>query len=134
MGSEMCIRDSYNSPNSEPPQACLLAVSPTLTGEWEWDDLMDTLEETIDWAIKRAVDPDLLDQTPYAQVLPTVMTALAGGSGALALDFKRNIVDNPIPGSVSPIILNNYEITAFGNPIQATFNWQDFENTTNDNP
>lgn len=114
---EIPIKDSttgialhYNSPNSEPPQTCLLAVTPKVTGQWSWDDLMDTLEETIDWAKKRGVDPDLLDDTPYAQVLPTIMAALAADEGTVSLDLKRNIVQNPIPGTSGPIILQNYQV------------------------
>lgn len=64
----------YDQPNSEPPQCVLVAVSPTIKGHWEWDDLVDTLIDTFDRAKRRAVEPDFLRTTPYAQVLPAVLS------------------------------------------------------------
>jgi hypothetical protein len=64
----------YNQPNTEPPQCVLLAVSPTIKGRWEWDDLIDTLTDTFDRAKRRAVEPDFLRTTPYAQLLPAVLS------------------------------------------------------------
>jgi hypothetical protein len=65
----------YNQPNTEPPQCLLLAVSPTIKGRWEWDDLVDTLMDTFDRAKRRAVEPDFLRTTPYAQLLPAVLSS-----------------------------------------------------------
>ena len=64
----------YNQPNTEPPQCLLLAVSPVINGRWEWDDLVDTLTDTLDRAKRRAVEPDFLRATPYAQLLPAVLS------------------------------------------------------------
>jgi hypothetical protein len=64
----------YNQPNTEPPQCLLLAVSPVINGRWEWDDLVDTLTDTFDRAKRRAVEPDFLRATPYAQLLPAVLS------------------------------------------------------------
>jgi hypothetical protein len=64
----------YNQPNTEPPQCLLLAVSPTIKGHWDWDDLVDTLVDTFDRAKRRAVEPDFLRTTPFAQLLPAVLT------------------------------------------------------------
>lgn len=64
----------YNQPNTEPPQCLLLAVSPTIKGHWEWDDLVETLTDTFDRAKRRAVEPDFLRTTPYAQLLPAVLS------------------------------------------------------------
>ena len=64
----------YDQPNTEPPQCVLLAVSPTITGRWEWDDLVETLIDTFDRAGRRAVEPDFLRTTPYAQLLPAVLS------------------------------------------------------------
>ncbi|NII25638.1 DUF4200 domain-containing protein [Pseudoflavitalea sp. X16] len=98
----------YNNPNSETPNACLLAVSPDLNGSWSWDDLMDTLYETLQWAKKRAVDPDLLNDTIYAQILPAIMAAMTGTSDTPTLDFGRNCVDNPKRGVLDIIRLEDY--------------------------
>ena len=64
----------YNQPNTEPPQCILLAVSPNVNGRWEWDDLVETVIDTFDRAKRRAVEPDFLRPTPYAQLLPAVLS------------------------------------------------------------
>ena len=49
---------------------------PTRPGRWQWDDLVAALNETLDLAKLRAVEPAQLDSTAYAQLLPaTVMAA-----------------------------------------------------------
>lgn len=68
------IAAHYDQPNTEPPQCVLLAVSPTFKGHWEWNDLVDTLIDTFDRAKRRAVEPDFLRTTPYAQLLPAVLS------------------------------------------------------------
>jgi hypothetical protein len=68
------IAGHYDQPNTEPPQCVLVAVSPTIKGRWEWNDLVDTLIDTFDRAKRRAVEPDFLRTTPYAQVLPAVLS------------------------------------------------------------
>jgi hypothetical protein len=64
----------YNQPNTEPPQNLLLAVSPVINGTWDWDNLVDTLTDTLDRAKRRAVEPDFLRQTDYAQLLPAILS------------------------------------------------------------
>ena len=64
----------YNQPNTEPPQCVLVAVSPAITGHWDWDDLVETVIDTFDRVKRRAVEPDFLRQTPYAQLLPAVLS------------------------------------------------------------
>ncbi len=98
----------YNNPNSEPPQSCLLAVSPDLTGQWSWDDLMDTLSETLDWSKKRAVDPDLLNDSLYAQVLPAIFAAVSASGNTPTLDFGRNIIKKPTPGKIDLVRISDY--------------------------
>ena len=66
----------YDQPNTEPPQVMLVAVPPKLTGKWHWNDLIDTIHETIDMAKKRAVEPAQIETTAYAQFLPTTMMAV----------------------------------------------------------
>jgi hypothetical protein len=64
----------YNQPNTEPAQCVLVAISPTIKGHWEWDDLVATLIDTFDRAKRRGVEPDFLRTTPYAQLLPAVLS------------------------------------------------------------
>ncbi|WP_185921919.1 hypothetical protein [Streptomyces sp. WAC06614] len=66
----------YDGPDSEPPQAMLLVVPPARTGTWNEDDLVAAVQETLDLAALRAVEPDHLDGTAYAHLLPaTVLSA-----------------------------------------------------------
>jgi hypothetical protein len=63
-------------PDSEPPQAMLLVVPPVRTGAWNTDDLVAAVTETFELAQLRAVEPEHLDDTAYAQLLPaTVLSA-----------------------------------------------------------
>ena len=64
----------YNQPNTEPPQCLLLAISPVIKGRWEWENLVDILIDTFDRAKRRAVEPDFLRATPYAQILPAILS------------------------------------------------------------
>jgi hypothetical protein len=65
-------------PGSEPPQAMLLVVPPVRTGTWSVDDIVAAILQTYDLAQLRAVEPQHLDGTAYAQLLPaTVLSAAA---------------------------------------------------------
>jgi hypothetical protein len=67
----------FDRPNSEPPQTLLLAL-PADHGEgWTWDDLVDSVRETVDLAKKRAIEPDHLDTSAYARFLPAVISAVS---------------------------------------------------------
>lgn len=67
----------FNQPNSEPPQVCLLAVTPGITGNWTWDKLVGILQDTFERAQRRAVEPDHLGQTAYGHLLPAILTPVA---------------------------------------------------------
>ena len=84
----------FDQPNSEPPQALLLAITPEVTGHWKWQDLVDTLHETLDMAKKRAVEPDQIDKTDYAQLLPAIMAPMTPSLATISLDFAANLDTN----------------------------------------
>ena len=69
------ITFNYARPDNEPPQAMLLVTSPSAPGAWQWDDLVAALNETLDLAKKRAVEPAFLDPTVYSRFLPATVTA-----------------------------------------------------------
>ncbi len=64
----------YDQPNSEPPQTLLLVTPSNFTGSWQWDDLVNTLHETLEMAKKRAVEPDHIDDTVYSRFLPAILS------------------------------------------------------------
>ena len=89
------ITFNFDRPDTEPPQSILLVTPASATGRWEWADLVGALNETLDLAKKRAVEPAQLDVTPYARFLPaavmavtlygiSISTSLAVANGALA--------------------------------------------------
>jgi hypothetical protein len=67
----------YNQPSSQPPQTVLLAVTPELTGSWNWAKLEGILNDTLDRTKQRAVEPGQLDHTAFGQLLPAVIAAVS---------------------------------------------------------
>ena len=76
------IAVNYNQPNAEPPQVLLLAVTPKLTGSWNWDDLVAILVDTLDRAKLRAVEPDHLGASALAHFLPAILTPTTSNPNA----------------------------------------------------
>ncbi len=72
---DTAITFNYARPDNEPPQTMLLVTSASNTGEWQWDDLVAALNETLDLAKKRAVEPAFLDPTVYTRFLPATVAA-----------------------------------------------------------
>jgi hypothetical protein len=71
------ITFNFDRPGNEPPQAILLVTPATGNGTWQWDDLLGALNETLDLAKLRAVEPADIDQTPYSMFVPATITAAA---------------------------------------------------------
>jgi hypothetical protein len=82
---------NFDQPNSEPPQTLLLVVPPERTGRWHWQDLVDTLHETLDLAKKRAVEPKHIDEQALAQALPAIMMAVTRYQSTFSVDLARNL-------------------------------------------
>jgi hypothetical protein len=80
----------YDRPNAEPPQSMLLVVPPEITGSWRWDDLVDAVNETLDLAKQRAVEPAEIDQTAYARLLPATLFATAQKEITIVADLALN--------------------------------------------
>ncbi|MGI4735267.1 MAG: hypothetical protein ACRYG7_08825 [Janthinobacterium lividum] len=79
----------YDQPNSEAPQSMLLVVSPRVdtTKPWQADDLLGAVNETLDLAKKRTVEPDDLAATHLATVLPAVIAPVAQQAVTMTLDL-----------------------------------------------
>ena len=80
----------FDRPGSQPPQAMLLAVPPALTGSWQWDDLVATLNETLEAAKSRAVEPAQVDGSSYAQLLPATLMAVTLYMITIATNLAEN--------------------------------------------
>ena len=80
----------YDRPNTEPPQAMLLAMSPRMSGGWQWPDLVDAVRETFAEARLRAVEPAQVDGEPHAQFLPAAITAATQFPITVGLNLAMN--------------------------------------------
>ena len=80
----------YDRPNAEPPQTLLLVTPSEFQGSWQWQDLIDTLHETLDMAKKRAIEPDHIDTTDYARFLPGLVSASTVYPVTAALNLAFN--------------------------------------------
>jgi hypothetical protein len=67
----------YNQPGAQPPQSLLLAVAPELTGSWTWAELSGVITDTLRRSKLRAVEPDHLQSTALAHLLPAILTPAA---------------------------------------------------------
>lgn len=86
----------FDKPNSEPPQAILLATPTQFRGGWQWRDLVDTLHETLDMARIRAVEPKQLDNTDLSVFLPATILATTWQPITIAADLSivNKYIDN----------------------------------------
>ncbi len=77
---DTAVTFNFARPDNEPPQAILVVTPATWDGLWHWEDLVGALNETLDLAKKRALEPAQIDDTAYARFLPaTIMAATTHG-------------------------------------------------------
>jgi hypothetical protein len=81
----------YDRPNCEPPQAWLLAMVAERGGHWSWDELLSAVNDTIDSAKRRAIEPAHVDQTAYAWFLPATMSAYTFPEISISNYLLRNV-------------------------------------------
>ena len=82
------IAFQFDKPNAEPPQSILLATPPQFSGAWRWDDLVQTLQDTLDMARLRAVEPQQLDQEALSVFLPATILATTWRPVTIAADLS----------------------------------------------
>ena len=80
----------FNRPNSEAPQSMLLVTPADFRGAWQWQDLVDALNDTFDLAKLRAIEPSHIDNTPYAPFLPATVVATQAAQLTIALELSLN--------------------------------------------
>ena len=82
----------YDRPNCEAPQSLLLVTPASVTGAWDWQELVAALHEGLELARLRALEPDLIDQTEYARLLPATVATMTRFPVTMALNFALNAV------------------------------------------
>ena len=98
------IAFNYDQPGSMPPQALLLAVPPSISGHWNWDDLIGIVKDTFLRAKQRAVEPAMLDKLDKPEVnvlLPALLASFSQYDMDFALDYR---VTDIFFNSAAPIL------------------------------
>jgi hypothetical protein len=80
----------FDRPNCESPQTLLLVTPTQLSGNWQWNDLVDALIYTMDSAKLRGIEPDNIDKTPFASFLPAILGAESLFPYSIVLDNKAH--------------------------------------------
>ncbi len=83
----------FDRPNNEPPQTMLMVTPSEFTGQWTWEEVVESLHETLDMAKLRALEPDQVDQTGYARFLPATVATMTVYPVTMFLNFgvKANL-------------------------------------------
>jgi hypothetical protein len=81
----------HDRPNAEPPQAWLLALPAHVGEAWSWDDLVGAVNDALDSAKLRAIEPEHLDSTPYSALLPATHSAWTYPEISIANNLLRNV-------------------------------------------
>ncbi|MHA7131034.1 hypothetical protein [Algoriphagus namhaensis] len=79
----------FNQPDARAPQNLLLAVPPVKRGTWDFEELGLCVEEAFNLAKLRSVEPDQIDESMFAQLLPATATLAFGDS-----EFARRLAQN----------------------------------------
>jgi hypothetical protein len=87
------ITFNYDQPDAKAPNTILLAVTPKVTGHWVWDDLVHTIEDTVELAKNRAVEPEHLEDTVFGQILPGILMEIVPPTSS-GVSFDPT--DNPL--------------------------------------
>lgn len=80
----------HDRPNAEPPQAWLLAVPAVVDGAWSWDDLLGAVNDTLDSAKLRAIEPVHLDSTGYDALVPATHSPYTYPEISISNNLLRN--------------------------------------------
>jgi hypothetical protein len=77
----------------------MLMVTPSeFTGQWTWEEVVESLHETLDLAKLRALEPDHIDQTGYARFLPATVATMTVHPVTMFLNYgiEANLeMENP---------------------------------------
>jgi hypothetical protein len=84
------ITFQHDRPNTEAPQSMLLVTPSQFRGSWRWNDLISALNQTLDFAKRRAVEPKHLDNSPYAPLLPATVIATQISQLTIAMELSLN--------------------------------------------
>ena len=81
----------HDRPNAEPPQAWLLALPAVFGESWLWDDLIGAVNDALDSAKLRAIEPVHLDTTAYDALVPATHSAWTYPEISISNNLLRNV-------------------------------------------
>ncbi|MGQ1785142.1 hypothetical protein [Saccharicrinis sp. GN24d3] len=84
----------YDRPNCEPPQSLLLMTPAEFTGNWKWEDVVNSLHDMLEMAQFRAIEPDHIDETGYAKFLPATVASVTSRPVTMALNYMATAIFN----------------------------------------
>lgn len=84
----------HNQPNAKAPQCLLLGLTPKITGNWRWDDLVDMMNETFELVKKRAVDYERISSSVVGQ-LPAIAMPFTRTGNVIGLSAAHLLSVNP---------------------------------------
>jgi hypothetical protein len=85
------IAFNFDRPNNEPPQSWILALSPGRQGSWLWEDLLSAVNDALDSAKLRAIEPVHIDGTAYSWFLPATMSPYTFPEISVSNNLLRNV-------------------------------------------
>ena len=80
----------HDRPNCEAPQTMLLVTPSAFRGAWQFQDLLDALNDTLDLAKLRALEPRRIDQSAYGPLLPATIMASQFSQLTIAANLALN--------------------------------------------
>jgi hypothetical protein len=107
------IAMNYNQPGATAPQCLLLCVTPEEAGHWKWDHLTGTLNDTLQRAKRRAVEPAHLDRTDdWSALLPALVSEFSVHPSHISQDYSMAVarVAEELKGVFSTIVQTNPDI------------------------
>jgi hypothetical protein len=81
----------YDRPNCEPPQSWLLALPAVRDGSWSFDELLAAVNDALDCAKRRAIEPVRVDNTSYSWFLPATMSSYTFPEISISNNLLRNV-------------------------------------------
>ncbi len=60
-------------------------------GAWSWDELLDAVNDTLDSAKRRAIEPVHIDDTAYSTFLPATVSAYTFPEISISNNLLRNV-------------------------------------------
>lgn len=75
----------HNQPNAKAPQCLILGLTPQITGNWRWNDIVDMLNETFELAKARGLSYEQISGTPLAQILPLTAIPFTANGNVIGL-------------------------------------------------